>query len=437
MSEAKTRVAILTDISSLQGGFKEPDDTQSLVRLLLYANELEIEGLIATYTKHWPGEIKPEYIRAVVEAYGVVRERLAEHDPRYPTADRLLAVVKGGNPHDGPDFVGEGHDTEGSDWIVRLAEKEDERPLWILVWGGTTDLAQALWRAERSRSAEQFARLLGALRIYSIGDQYGMGSWLRDRYPDLFYMTGYKTYRGVYKGGDASLVAPEWLRAHATEGHGALGAAYPIYRGGDVYGGPVLGMKEGDTPSLLHVLPNGLGDPERPEWGGWGGRFAASAGGPPNHYFDAGDEGGDEHADAPLWKTVYRWRPAYQASFRARLDWCVKSPAEANHEPVAAIAGPAERSAAAGERVLLSAAGSRDPDGDGLTYDWFFYREPSGYKGELAIEGADSREAAFTAPEVSEPCAIHLVLTVTDDGEPPLSAYRRVIIRVFPKGGVR
>ena len=43
----RPRVIVITDISSMQPGILEPDDTQSMIRFLLYANEVDIEGLIA------------------------------------------------------------------------------------------------------------------------------------------------------------------------------------------------------------------------------------------------------------------------------------------------------------------------------------------------------------------------------------------------------
>ncbi len=59
-------------------------------------------------------------------------------------------------------------------------------------------------------------------------------------------------------------------------GHGPLGDLYPDYNGGDIWSGtlgPVRGTKEGDSPSFLSLVPNGLSDPERPWLGSWGGRF--------------------------------------------------------------------------------------------------------------------------------------------------------------------
>ena len=93
---AKPRLLILTDI----GG--DPDDEQSLVRLLVHANDLDIEGIIAS-ASGTPGELKedvvrPDLVRRSIAAYGEVRPNLLRHDRRYPTAERLLGVVKARQP---------------------------------------------------------------------------------------------------------------------------------------------------------------------------------------------------------------------------------------------------------------------------------------------------------------------------------------------------
>ena len=414
----KIRLIITTDISTLSVGSGEPDDTQSLVRLLLYSNDFDIEGLIATHTGH-KDTVYPDHIRAVVREYDKVHSNLLKHDPRYPSAERLLDCVKAGLPEDG--IIGRGKDTEGSDWIISVVGRPDPRPVWIIIWGGPRELAQALWRAEQERSPEELAAFKSKIRVYAINDQDATGPWIKANHPDLFYITGKLTYRGLYRGGDSSLVTREWVETNIVKGHGPLGAAYPNYDGGDPWGS-VKGVKEGDTPSFLYLIPNGLGDPMQPTWGSWGGRFSGS--GP--QYFDAKDDFGETCEQA----TVYRWRPAYQADFQARMDWCVKPFEEANHAPAAALDGDPERTVRPGEVVKLSAVGSSDPDGDKLSYNWYFYREPSTYAGSLAIENSNKQQASFTAPEVDSPKTIHIILTITDDGVPALSSYRRLVVNV-------
>jgi hypothetical protein len=127
-SAEKPRLVVLTDISSLTAGVAEPDDGQSLIRLMLYTNEFDIEGLIATSNMGHGHKTRPDLIRRVVDAYGEVQPRLREHDPRYPPAETLRDRIKAGQPVAGPrvpveQSAGDGKDTEASDWIIRVVDQ--------------------------------------------------------------------------------------------------------------------------------------------------------------------------------------------------------------------------------------------------------------------------------------------------------------------------
>jgi hypothetical protein len=236
--DERPRLLVLTDI----GG--DPDDQQSLIRLMLYSNDFQLEGLIAT-AAGVPGELKeaitrPELIRQIVQAYGQVQPNLVRHDERYPPAAKLLERIKSGNPHRGLDFVGEKHDTEGSQWIIERADADDQRPLCITIWGGQTDFAQALWRVRKDRGEEGLKKFMARLRIYDIGDQDEIQPWVFENFPDLFYVLGEPqpkrdkretAYRGMYLGGDESFTSLEWLKQHVLENHGPLGALILRKRG--------------------------------------------------------------------------------------------------------------------------------------------------------------------------------------------------------------
>src|SRR5688572_28388277 len=142
---AKARLVVLTDIEA------DPDDTQSLVRLLLYSNELDIEGIVATTSIHMRAEIHPASIVAIIDRYAEVRANLLTHAPGYPAADVLRARVAEGQPAYGMAAVGAGKDTPGSRLLLRALESDDPRPLWVAVWGGSNTLAQALYSLRETR----------------------------------------------------------------------------------------------------------------------------------------------------------------------------------------------------------------------------------------------------------------------------------------------
>lgn len=430
----KPRLLVLTDI----GG--DPDDQQSMIRLMTYANEFEIEGLIAS-AGGTPMELKadiihPELIREIVEAYGKVQPNLLLHRPDYPQVGRLLERIKSGNPRRGIKNIGKEHDTEGSRWIAAMADRDDPRPLNITIWGGSTELAQALWRARNDRTPDELKRFLGKLRIFAIGHQDDTGPWILEHFPDLFYILSMApekrdkregAYRGMYLDGDESLTSRAWVDLHVRTKHGPLGALYPTNTW--TAPNPHACLKEGDTPSWLYFLPTGLSDPEYPDMGSWGGRFRSVGRG---LFRDAADTVGSI-TDARA--TVWRWRPAFQADFAARMDWCVKPAQTANHPPVAVLNGDKsdrilELKALPGETVKLSAAGSSDPDGNKLVFRWFNYREAGTVAGDTPLSDSTSETATVVLPSDVAGKAIHIVLEVTDTGKPALTRYRRAILHV-------
>src|SRR5687768_3873816 len=139
----KLRVLVLTDIEA------DPDDAQSMVRFLTYTNQWDTEGIIATSSIHQKTRVAPESIHKILLAYQKVQPNLIKHEDGYPTYEQLSAKVKKGLPVYGMDGVGEGKDSEGSEWIIQTLEKQDARPLWVSVWGGTNCLAQALWKIRK------------------------------------------------------------------------------------------------------------------------------------------------------------------------------------------------------------------------------------------------------------------------------------------------
>ena len=448
-AQEKPRVLVLTDIEN------EPDDAQSLVRFLTYANQFDIEGLVATTSVHQPDTTAAWRIREIVEAYGEVRGNLLLHEPGYPPADSLLTLVLEGQPTYGLAAVGAGKDSPGSNAIIRAVDRADERPLWVLAWGGPNTLAQALWAVRETRSPEEVGRFVSRLRVYTISDQDDTGPWLRASFPGLFYIASpgmhaggayhFGTWSGIsgdrfhgrFVGGEFGIVDNPWLDEHVRS-KGPLGAQYP----------DTEYLMEGDTPSFLYLLPNGLGTPERPDWGSWGGRYELYTPRtrkwllqPESRPFwtDAEDEilGVDGNWHTGNQATIWRWRSAYQNDFAARMDWTIRSYADANHPPVPRLPHPEHLTARPGEKVSLSAMGSTDPDGDALSYEWIYYDEAGTFATSntrtATIEGADAVTASLTVPpRAFRTGTMHVILAVTDGGSPRLTRYRRVIVTVLP-----
>jgi hypothetical protein len=461
-SSAKPRVIILSDIGN------EPDDQMSLVRLLLYSNEMDLEGLIATTSTWQRSKTSPEIIHSVIAAYEKVRPNLMLHTQNWPTGAALQTLVTSGQPHYGLAATGPDKMTAGAQSIIDAADQNDVRPLWISLWGGANTLAQALTHVKATRSPEALAKLVGKLRVSSISDQDDAGPWIRKEFPGLVYIVkpstpdsaeyASATWTGIsgdayYRNGDGaetSLVTNEWLDRHIRS-KGPLGAAYPRY----------LFIMEGDTPAFLGLIPNGLNAPEAPNWGGWGGRYLMRQ--PYGETRPIWTQGGDlfsrvTSADtvdghSSDQATIWRWRRAFQNDFAARMDWTVKDFRHANHPPVVSLIQPLQITAKVGETIILDARKSRDPDGDKLSYKWFHYAE-AGATAEIGegvnlanitVKFADKAITSITAISPCRPLWIdgyvpckgsgvaHIILAVTDNGQPALTRYVRIILSVEPK----
>ncbi len=387
-------------------------------------------------------------IREIVQAYGKVRPNLVRHSSGYPVTERLLEVVKAGDPDRSLNALGEGRDTEASRWIVSVVDRPDPRPVNVAIWGGAHDLAQALWSVRKDRTPAELDRFLKKLRVHSIDHQDETGPWILDNFPKLFFVLStsnpdkslggplpndkrLSVYRGMYLGGDESLTSRQWIDSNVRLGHGPLGALYPTKTW--TAPNPHGALKEGDTPSWFYFLSNGLSDPERPEWGGWGGRFRRVR---DDYFNDAEDRVGEIREPRA---TVWRWREAFQNEFAARLDWCATpDPRKANHKPLAVLNG--DRSfgilhldARAGDHIRLSAAGSSDPDGHALEYRWSHYPEPGGSSRAIDLADSAKPELTFIPPAAGTPTEFHIVLEVKDGGTPALSSYRRAVIRILQR----
>ena len=457
------RLVVLSDIGN------EPDDQMSLVRLLVYSNQIDIEALVATTSTWQKNALHPETMRALVEAYGAVRPNLLKHASGWPEAGELGRRIFSGQPAYGMAATGAGRTSEGARALIAAADRDDPRPLWVSIWGGANTLAQALMDVRAARPAAEVERLIGKLRVYSISDQDDAGPWIRREFPSLFYIVlpstptsgeyYYATWTGIsgdvyYRnsaGASFETVTNEWLDANIRS-QGPLGKVYPKF----------AFIMEGDTPSYLNLIDNGLSAWRRPDWGGWGGRYIWRQ--PYGETHASWTQGGDEFARVTSQDTVtgadgreytsdqatiWRWREAFQHDFAARMSWTVADFAHANHNPVVEVNGQAGTApimidAEVGWPVRVDASATHDPDGNTLRYRWFHYPE-AGVTGTalaaVTIAGGDGPVATVTPTATcrpqwlpGRPCpeagTAHIILAVTDDGSPSLTSYRRIILRV-------
>jgi hypothetical protein len=474
----KARVVALTDIAN------EPDDQMSMVRFLVYSDHYDVEGLVATTSTWMRARVRPDVIRDVIGAYAQVHPNLLLHAPGFPAPDALNAIVTSGQTGFGMDAVGPGRTSDGAALILRAADRDDARPLWIAVWGGANTLAQALLHARDTRSREALDRLVSKLRVYTISDQDDAGPWIRREFPGLHYIAmpstpdgdqyASATWTGIsgdrfYKnapGADFTTFSDDWVNTNIRT-KGPLGRLYPY---------PCC-IHEGDTPSFLSLIDNGLASAMSPTYGGWGGRYVwRQPYGESRPFWTQGGDafpgrdnsrdtvtGADGRAYTSDQATIWRWRRAFQHDFAARMDWTIRRVADANHNPDVVVNGQRGRApvlvdAAVGTAVVLDAAGTSDRDGDALSYRWIVYPEAGTGIPSQPVTAAAPPAAVVSQQEGGMPSALglreppprllirspaiartevipqvagttHVILIVEDTGRPALTSYRRVIVR--------
>ena len=441
-AQLKPRLVVCTDIAP---GDAEPDDMESMVRLMSYADCFEIEALITTVGWNhdpYPTEWK-EYLTRVIEAYRKDVTRLMNRSGQmgfmtleqengrqrigyWPSADYLTERAVMGSQHGGIKAIGEDNDTPGSNLLIRLADEDDPRPIYVAAWGGANTLAQAIWRVKQTRTAEELKQFVRKFRIFTITDQdmgfdnrmnlaYSSHMWLRQEFCDDLQLIWDE---GAWQE-QCDLGKRNWQR-HKDEiqGRGALGSEYPTYK----YG------VEGDTPSFLYVMPHGLNDPDDPRQAGWAGYHERGIS--PDSLTTAWNSWQEPVRSISI-GYKQRFYPDELNDFIARMQWA--SEGRGNRNPQVVVNGqdgisPVIINTKAGKTINLDASRSTDPDGDGLTFLWWQQPEISGVV--LAIEDADKPRAMVHIPSDANGKEFHVICEVHDNGPFRLVAYRRVIIHV-------
>ena len=441
----KPRIVVLTDIAP---GDIEPDDMQSMIRLLVHADLFEIEALICTGGWNSSGRSYPiswmDSLRTTLDAYEKDLPNLMKRSEQsgfltleeenqqqeigyWPSVDYLKSRSMLGSLNLGYKEIGEDNVSEGSDFIIKLVDEADDRPLWITVWGGGNTLAQSIWQVKQKRMEEELNIFLNKLRVYTITDQdvsyqerhsnypFSSHHWMRNEFEeDLLFIWDESAWLS-----QNGIGASNWNEyAKHIQNHGKLGSIYPKNK----YG------VEGDTPAFLHVLPNGLNNPEVPSNVGWGGYFEWEIGKDndtncfTNHTGKANDISKKYEA---------YFYPATFNNFVARMDWAEDG--SGNRNPVVIVNGKEgldilNIEPKQGEKITLDASNSFDPDGDELSYNWWYLPEAGTYSGTIEINNAKTPKATITIPVETVGKSIHIICEVTDNGTPNLTGYRRIIL---------
>ena len=432
-NDLKPRLVVCTDIAPAD---VEPDDMESMVRLMAYADMFEIEALITSvgwncdpYPAEWG-----EYLQRVIEAYRkdvpklmrrsgqqefmpLEDENKQQYIGYWPSADYVKSRAVMGSIHGGIKAIGADNDSPGSELLIRLADEDDTRPIYVAAWGGANTLAQAIWRVKQTRSAEELKKFVRKFRIYTITDQdmqysmrmnrsYSSHMWLRKEFADdLQFVWDEGTWQE-----QCELGKRHWQQHKDNiQGRGALGGEYPTYKWG----------VEGDTPSFLYVMPNGLNNPEDPHQCGWAG------------YHERGMCADSLTTAWTSWQEPVRsisvgykqrFYPDELNDFMARMQWAAEG--KGNLNPYVVIPNDTINNTIS---LSLDASKSFDPDGDNLQFSW--WQQPEIGKTKVKIEQADQPIATLRIPADAKGDTIHIICEVHDDGPYHLPAYRRIIIK--------
>ena len=470
LAESKTRLIVMADMGN------EPDEEQQMTHLLMYANMVDIEGLIACSGKYLHSHrtdgrtnVHPELFHKLVNGYASVHGNLKKHAQGWPEPNDLRSIIKSGTPDYGIAAVRPGRSNEASKLIEKAILKDDPRKLYIVGNAGTNTLAQALVDLQRTRSGEEMERLCAKIIVFENGAQDNSGAWIAAEYPAIaWHRSNHQTYAYGGPGGGVEIVKGpytwepfartaggqnEWSTRHIMQDHGPLGACFPPRRMHD----RLHFLEGGGTIPWMGLVNHGMTDPEHLDWGGWSGRFSRVR--HKNVYsrhqdvrpdererefsvFEADSESEDWtdpiHGDtfSGRYVPVWRFRRAMFNDFRGRMDWCVKRFQDANHNPIASVNGDkSDRiltwKASPGQTIRFDASASVDPDGDEMDFRWWNYAEAGTYSGQIMFSGVSAEAVSLTIPNDAAGTELHVILTAQDRNEiVRMYDYRRVVIRI-------
>lgn len=244
----KPRILISTDI-----GGTDPDDNQSMIHLLMYSDKFDIDGLVSSPSF---GKGNKAEIIKMIDLYEKDLPKLKKHSKNFPKPSYLRSVTKQGQVGNAS-YIGYSQPTEGSEWIIRSAKKKSEKPLWVLVWGGLEDVAQALHDAPEIQDKIKIYWIGGPNKKWSANSY----SYIIKNFPALWFIEVNSSYYSLfYKNADPKIMKTTEYYDQYIKGMGNMGKDFKNYYNGEV--------KMGDTPSLLYLMDGNPNDPTRESWGG-------------------------------------------------------------------------------------------------------------------------------------------------------------------------
>ena len=441
-SALKPRLVVCTDIAPAD---VEPDDMESMVHLMVYADMFEIEAIITSvgwncdpYPMEWS-----QYLYRVIDAYAkdvpnlmkrsgqkkflsIKKENASQKIGYWPSVAYIRSRAVMGSMYGGIRSIGARNDSPGSELLIRLADENDPRPIYVAAWGGANTLAQAIWRVKQTRTPEELKRFVRKFRLYTITDQdmdyahrmdraRSSHMWLRQEFKDdLQFIWDEGTWQEQCELGKQNWTCHQ----RDIQTKGALGKEYPNYKWG----------VEGDTPSFLYVLPNGLNDPEDPSQAGWAGYHERGL--CPDSLTTAWNSWQEPVRSISI-GYKRRFYPDELNDFVARMQWADEG--KGNRNPIVVINGhkgpsPLVLHAKAGETVRLDASKSSDPDHNVIGFLWWQQPEIGTAKLTLDVEEQPAINVRIPADAAGQ--TLHLICEVRDNGPSNLKSYQRVIIRV-------